>query len=310
MKIIKIQGFDEDHIQNAVELFLSSYEKQRRKSALLPKRGSLDDYVTKALTSRLNRPGFAVLEGGEMVGYMIETSLAEDFMGKRTAFSLGLYSHSSTKERKEKVYQKLYQNLSKSWVKDGYHAHIFSFWAMDETLLFTLFRLGFGMTHFELMRDLSLPKKGQTALSIRRLDNALPIKKLEMEHREYYPEAPLFWLPQGDFSFQEEFQGCLLGAFDGDKIVAYMHLKTDDAETPILASEDTCRIASAYAHSEYRGRGVGAALLREAVSWAKENDLKRLYVEGESANIQGGNFWMKHFEPVVYTVRRCVDERV
>jgi len=25
---------------------------------------------------------------------------------------------------------------------------------------------------------------------------------------------------------------------------------------------------------------------------------------------RGGNFWMKHFEPVVYTVRRCVDERI
>ncbi|MFO7990736.1 MAG: GNAT family N-acetyltransferase [Thermoplasmata archaeon] len=310
MKIIKIQEFDEDHIQKAAELFVSSYEKQREKTPILPKKKSLYDDVTTALTNKLGRRGFAAFEDGEMIGYMIETGSAENFMGKRTAFSLGLYSHSAVEDNRERIYQKLYERLSDTWIKKGYHAHIFSFWARDETLLFTLFRLGFGMTHFELMRDLSLPEKVQTTISIRRLDTALPIKKLEMEHREYYPKAPLFWLPWEDYSFQEEFQGCLLGAYDGDKIVAYMHLKTDDAETPLLASEDTCRVASAYAEHDYRGKGVGTALLREAVLWAKESDLKRLYVEGESANIQGGNFWMKHFEPVVYTVRRCVDERI
>ena len=40
------------------------------------------------------------------------------------------------------------------------------------------------------------------------------------------------------------------------------------------------------------------------------NELRRLYVEGESANIYGGNFWCKHFTPAVYSVRRCVDDRI
>jgi len=46
------------------------------------------------------------------------------------------------------------------------------------------------------------------------------------------------------------------------------------------------------------------------VKWARENGCARLYVEGESANIYGGNFWMRHFSPVVFSVRRCIDERI
>ncbi len=39
--------------------------------------------------------------------------------------------------------------------------------------------------------------------------------------------------------------------------------------------------------------------------------MKIIKIQGfDEDHIQGGNFWMKHFEPVVYTVRRCVDERV
>lgn len=303
----KIQEFHEDHIPDAAGLFVSSYEEQ---VPLLPERGSLYQEVVTALTNKLDRCGYAAFEDGELVGYMIETGLSENFMGKRTAFSLGLYSHSSVEKNRGRIYQELYRRSSHRWVKKGYHSHVLSFWSQQDELLFTLFRLGFGMTHFELIRDLSYPEAADTKVSVRLLNSALPIKDLERDHQDHYPRAPLFWIPDGEYSFHEGFEGCLLGAFHGEDIVAYMHLKTNEAETPILASEDTCRVASAYTDPGHRGMGIGTSLLKEAVTWAKEEGSKRLYVEGESANIQGGNFWIKHFTPVVYTVRRCVDERI
>lgn len=304
---MKIQELREEDIPDAAGIFVSSYEEQ---VSLVPRKGALYQEVVAALTNKQDRCGYGAYEGEKLVGYMIETGLSENFMGKRTAFSLGLYSHSSVEKNRERIYQMLYGKLSQSWVERGYHAHVFSFWARQDVLLFTLFRLGFGMTHFELIRDLSYPVGKTMEISVRRLKSALPIEDLERDHKDHYQRAPLFWVAEGDDSFNEEFEGCLLGAFRGDDIVAYMHLKINEAETPILASEDTCRVASAYTDPGHRGIGIGSSLLREAVKWAKENGVERLYVEGESANVEGGNFWFKHFSPVVYTVRRCVDERI
>jgi GNAT superfamily N-acetyltransferase len=82
------------------------------------------------------------------------------------------------------------------------------------------------------------------------------------------------------------------------------------AETEILADPGTGQIKAAYSRPEYRSRGLGKALLAETVRWAKRNRLSRLYVEGESANIYGGSFWLRHFRPALYSVRRCVDRRI
>ncbi|MFP4001766.1 MAG: GNAT family N-acetyltransferase, partial [Thermoplasmata archaeon] len=137
-----------------------------------------------------------------------------------------------------------------------------------------------------------------------------PIKDLDKKHNKFYPKAPLFWLPPNDHADYNEIDGEIIAAFQKDEPVGYIHLKKDDAETWLLTDERTCRIAGAYVDIHHRGRGIGKALLQKSVEWAEEKDLKRLYVEGESANIYGGNFWMKHFTPVVYTVRRCIDKRL
>lgn len=302
-----IREFHEDLIPEAADLFVSSYEEQ---VPLLPRKKSLYQDAVTSLTNKLDRCGYAAFEGGDLVGYMMETGRWDKFMGKRTAFTLGLYSHSSVEKNRDRIYQELYTGLSRRWVKEGYHAHVMSIWASQDELLFTLFRLGFGMTHFEMIRDLSYPGTKETDITVRRLNSTLPIKDLERDHNQHYPRAPLFWIPQDEYSFREDFEGCLLGAYLGDRLVAYMHLKKNETETPILASEYICRVASAYTDPGYRGKGVGTLLLREAVTWAREEGSERLYVEGESANVQGGNFWFKYFTPLVYTLRRCVDERI
>jgi len=308
--MLRISEFKDDHIHEAAELFKRSYDARCDTNPLIPKKEDLKNYVISKLKEKFGNPGVAALDDNELVGYMKETGRAEEFMSKRTPFSLGLYSHSSVEQNKEKIYQKMYEGLSRTWIEEGFHSHVFSFWATDDILQSTFFRLGFGMTHFELMRDLSRPEKPDIDVTIREIDNPNPIRKLDRDHHDFYPKAPLFWIPHGEYDPEHDFEGDIIAAFDGDEAIAYIHLTVNDAETPLLASEDIGRVAGAYADPKYRNKGVGTALLREVVKWAKENHLKNLYVEGESANIQGGNFWMKHFEPVVYTVRRCVDERV
>ena len=310
--MIEIRDFTKETICEAVELFVHSFNDQRKKIPLIPERKALSSEISSALSRQIDRPGVSAYQDGMLAGYMVETGVAEAFMGKRTAFSLDLYSHCSVEFQEERIYQEMYERLSGIWVEKGYHTQVISFWAQDSVLLYTLFKLGFGMTHFDLLRDLSLPENTGTDISIHRLDSTEPLMSLYEEEPNYYRKPPLFWLIQRDEQSKDKIEadGDVLAAFDGDEPVAYFHMKKNKAETWLIADEETGCIAGAYAAEKYRKKGIGTLLLREAVAWAKENGLKRLYVEGESANIQGGNFWMKHFTPVAYSVRRCIDERI
>ena len=55
-----------------------------------------------------------------------------------------------------------------------------------------------------------------------------------------------------------------------------------------------------------KGR-VGKALLQRVVKWSKENGYDRLFVEHETANYYGGNFWTSYFDPYMYFSMRYVD---
>ncbi|MFC1716093.1 GNAT family N-acetyltransferase [Candidatus Poribacteria bacterium] len=313
--MLEIKAFKEEYIDDAARLFAASYERERVQLPIIPERKNIIDEVSEALLKIAGKPGVAAFRSEELVGYILETDTAENFMSKRTAFCIGLYPHCAIEQDKEHIYQKMYERLSRIWVRNGYHTHEISIFAGDNVLSFALYRLGFGMTHFQLFRDLSLPEGEFADVTIKKLDSAESIQELNMEHYHYYPNPPLFWIPHGEDDEDREDRILsgdreVLAAFDGDQPVAIFSLRKGGAEAWLLADEENGRITGAYAKEEYRGKGIGKALLRKVVEWACENGCSRLYVEGESANIYGGNFWIKHFIPVVFSVRRCIDERI
>jgi len=313
--MLEIKAFKEEYIDEAAKLFAASHERERVRLPIIPERENIIGEVSEALLKITRNPGVAAFRGEALVGYILETDTAENFMSKRTTFCIGLYSHCAIEQDKERIYQSMYERLSRIWVQNGYHTHEISIFAGDDVLSFTLYRLGFGMTHFQLFRDLTLPEGEFADVTIKKLDSEAPIRGLNKEHHHYYPNPPLFWIPHSEYNEDGEDEILsgdieILAAFVEDQPVAFFSLKKGGAEAWPLADEKNGRIAGAYAKEEYRGKGIGKALLREVVKWARENGCARLYVEGESANIYGGNFWMRHFSPVVFSVRRCIDERI
>jgi GNAT superfamily N-acetyltransferase len=313
--MLEIKTFKPDYIDDATKLLTLSFERERSRLPLIPKRNNIVDEVSSALLKIVKKPGVAAFRGKTLVGYMIETDTAENFMSKRTAFCIGLYPHCAVEKEKELIYQKMYANLSRIWIGNGYHTHEISIFAKDDVLTFAFFRLGFGMTHFQHFRDLSMPDGKYADVTIEKLISEDPIRELNKEHHSYYPTPPLFWLPHSECDENREdmiLSGEMevFAAFDQNRPIAFFSVKMGGAEAWLLANEKNGRIAGAYAKEAYRNKGIGKALLRKTVKWAIENDLSRLYVEGESANIYGGNFWIKHFTPAVFSVRRCIDERI
>jgi GNAT superfamily N-acetyltransferase len=313
--MLEVKAFKEEYIDEAARLFAASHERERDRLPIMPERKNIINEVSEALSKIAQNPGVVAIQGKALVGYILETNTAENFMSKKTTFCIGLYPHCAIEQDKERIYQKMYERLSRIWVRNGYHTHEISIFAGDDVLSFALYRLGFGMTHFQLLRELTLPEGEFADVTIKKLDSEAPIRELNKEHHCYYPNPPLFWIPHSEYDENGEDEVLsgnieVLAAFDEDQPVAFFSLKKGGAEAWLFADEKNGRIAGAYAKEEYRGKGIGKALLREVVKWARENGCARLYVEGESANIYGGNFWMRHFTPVAFSVRRCIDERI
>jgi len=61
---------------------------------------------------------------------------------------------------------------------------------------------------------------------------------------------------------------------------------------------------------DFRGKGVGTALLNHCLAWARERGYTNCAVDFEPMNAEGSRFWLRHFRPVCYSVMRAVDEGV
>jgi GNAT superfamily N-acetyltransferase len=99
-------------------------------------------------------------------------------------------------------------------------------------------------------------------------------------------------------------------AHRGTEAVAYMKLgpASDDASTVIYDGKTTS-ILGAYTKEEVRGRGIATALLNRSLEWARAAGYERCAVDFEPMNPRAARFWLRHFEPVCYTLVRTVDER-
>jgi GNAT superfamily N-acetyltransferase len=65
-----------------------------------------------------------------------------------------------------------------------------------------------------------------------------------------------------------------------------------------------------YIKSEYRGKGIGKSLLDKVFQYCKDNGIKYIHVDFETANTNANNFWPKYFNPIILSVRRTVNKDV
>jgi GNAT superfamily N-acetyltransferase len=93
-----------------------------------------------------------------------------------------------------------------------------------------------------------------------------------------------------------------------DAPVAYMQLCRLDEEV-VVTDERTAGIEGAFTQPALRGSGIGTALLGRCLEWAREQGFERCAVDFEGENVLGRRFWLRHFEPVLYSLARRIDPR-
>jgi GNAT superfamily N-acetyltransferase len=304
----------QEHLEPALELFLESYRQERRANPALP-RGVLDQpgFIRAALKTSLGNPGVASFQQERLAGFML-TGDRFTWKGQQAAL-VHEYSHSAQEGEKPELYRLMYQRLAQEWLGEGIHLHLIGHLAHDKALLDTLYLLGFGGLVCEQVRDLDRNVQ-HPEIPIREERDPQNLIDLELEHRRYYQQSPIFLARElrreqalAEIASQIEAGDQFHVAYEDGQSCAYMILGESNTggEGFLLQHSNSAQIKSAYVKPAARSQGVGSALLQYAIEWSRRAGFERLFVEHETANLSGGSFWRKHFEPFVYFSMRYID---
>lgn len=313
----QIKDFSEVYIPSAVELFLQSYMREKEINDLLPDKILKNPkLIIDSLKSHAKNPGVAVLSNDTLMAYML-TGTTFNFKNQKTAM-VPEYGHSSIDDDRNELYRLMYMKLSSRWIQHKIHLHIIGHFSHDGGLNDTLFQLGFGAILSEKLRDLS-PVTHDHKFGIQYVHDPATLVELDQEHQQYYPEAPIF------IKKNPESEAILSDLKDhvehGDRFLVYykqgvpvgyliIGALKKKGEGFLLRDTNTAQVKSAFIKPSFRGKGAGTALLDEAITWARNNGFDRLFVEHETANYYGGQFWEKHFSSYLYFSMRYIDNTI
>ncbi|MBN2465772.1 GNAT family N-acetyltransferase, partial [candidate division WOR-3 bacterium] len=260
------------------------------------------------------RPGVAAFRDGRLVGYLAAGVIPE-WQGCRTAFA-PFWAHAVAEEPRGRTMEDLYVAMSGSWATDGCTTHLISVPASDQQVVDALFRLGHGTAVIDAMRPLTPLQTTVSGVTFRRagLGDREAWRRLRGGLLEYMTVPPVFMHIPADKpeDYYERWLGdpghAVWFACRDREPVAYMQLCRLDEEV-VVTDERTAGIEGAFTQPPLRNKGIGTALLSRCLEWAKERGFERCAVDFEGENVLGRRFWLRHFEPVLYSLARHIDPR-
>jgi len=306
-------------------LFRAGYVRAARAKPLLPPlTPEHEARLFARVRSTFEHGGVAAWRGGSLVGYMVAGPSFQ--MRGLTTSLVPEYGHAVAADEDAALYGALYAATAERLVREGVHLHLIGQFAAERATAAQLVDLGFGAVVAERLRDLSdvatadATANGRDALDerIHRMPRDASWERLAplaAEHAAYYRQSPLFLVK--DDALETAAADLEEHRRAGDALFAYV---TDGepraylvvgpchgtSEGRLLAHTNTAQVRSAYAVPAVRRGGIGAALLQRAVAWAREAGFERMFVEHETANLEGGPFWRRHFSPFLLFSMRYV----
>ena len=315
----QIVPFTADHLGAAVELFICDYRREQQDSPLLPSE-TIDsgDRACNAIKPLLPNPGVAVLRDNQVVAFML-SGYRFPFKGQK-AIIVPEYCHASVLADRGELYQIMYMRLASEWVRDHIHLHVIGHFAHSTVLWESLYQLGFGAIIAEALRDLSRVQGANTKDIVKETD-VERLLDISIQDSHCYREAPIFIVKETEADERRAIlessirEGDMYFVFyENDEAGAYLSVGESASGTLkegfLLRDTCTAEIKNAFVKPHIRGKGIGKSLLQRAADWSIEYGYERLFVEFETANYFGGNFWRSHFTPYLYFSMRYVDNTI
>lgn len=334
MRPPSIRAFQPNDAPACAALLADSHRRVRQRQPMLPQRFEGIEDATQALDAALERAAEAWVAERDrrVVGYLAggrSLPSPQSFWAQYSpprGINISVAGHAVAEgEPTADTYRALYAVAAERWTEDGYFAHQVGIRPADDTVREAWFLLGFGAHTTFATRDLA-PVEGEAPTDIQ-VHAATPEELPLVRHFDeleslHHRESPIFWPHLGHdvASAVEAFQRAALEgdqnpifiATRGGKPVA-MHfvLRRGGFGTPISQPDDSLYLYQAIVEPEAQGGGVGTALLRHTVDWARAEGFRWLNLHHASMNPSGAPFWQRHgFQPVEMTVERWLDDRI
>ena len=327
--MLKIIDFCERHIEQAAGIAGINYENERKCVDILPKTIELPDFAqfTK------NGLGVAAFNGDTMAGYLCCLGPWENAFGSTKAKGIWspLHGNGITKNSQAHVFEKMYQEAAKKWVKLGITSHSITLYAHNTSIQNLLYRYGFGLRCIDAIRPMEIinekivekteAKENDfnsdinadfTELEYSDFTQILPLDKLLRDHLR---ESPIFLrYEQGEENrdnqaarvIQKNFRYFTAGR--NREIIAYIKI-SDNGENFISDINYVKNICGAYCLPKYRGKGISLKLLNYVIAKLRKEKFKLLGVDFESLNPTAYGFWLKYFTEYTRSVVRRTDDR-
>lgn len=312
---LEVVPYRPDYLAAAAMLFVDALRRLRRRVPALP-----HDLTERAQAEALLR-GFlhedralVAVEGPAVVGYL-GWWVVDRF---RDTARKGAYSpefgHAAARRGAVEVELALYRAATRRWAEAGCEVHALTCLAGQPALERALFENGFGMFVEDALRPLTpLPTRAPPGVAVRRAvaADADRLAELDVEHRRHYTAPPVFMAPHRPDTTAEiaaflaaEPDTIWLAEADGEP-QAFLRLEpVSDGAVRISLAPTTISITGAFTRPAWRGRGVAAALLAQAVGHYACRGFQRMAVDYETFNPGAAAFWRRFFGPVAVSVVR------
>ena len=331
---VQIRPLGADDLDTVARLLAARHRTDRTRTPALSARFEDETAVRTQVERALAQPrtrGVLALGDGEPVGFLLgsvalppATSWFAGSLPPRSA-QIGYAGYAATGAEAYELYRRMYAVLALVWLESGCFAHYIEISAGDEVALDAWFSLGFGQVLTLAVRDTSPiaaePERPPAGIEIHQagLEDIDVVMKLNDDLARHHNASPVFmpYLPETEPSTREH-QLDLLQNPANAHLVAYREGEPAGMQTfheqrfaELARPDRSIYLFQGVTAPGGRGAGVGTALLRHSMDWAREAGYERCTLHYFTANILGARFWQRSgFRPLTHTLVRRVDERI
>jgi GNAT superfamily N-acetyltransferase len=317
MPRLELHPFDPGHVDDAAALLARRHAAQRVVEPSLPaayeQAAAAREEIVKLLTPEAS--GAVATRGGTVVGYVVGTPRGNQVWGPNTWIEAAGHAAAEPEAIRD-----LYAAAATRWVEERRTAHYAIVPAGDHAAVDAWFRLGFGHQHVHAVREvpqvvepLLLP--GVTVRPATRddVDALAALDAVLPRHQALSPcfsagEAPPP-LAVAREEWLEMLDGAVVAELDG-RIVGsgyFCPVDLSSAHSGVARPPGAALLAYAAVEPEARGAGIGQAVARAALGWARRSDRDVIVTDWRMTNLLSSRAWPRAgYRPAFYRLFRAI----